>query len=54
MDAPFDTWLRKDAEPAKENSDIVRASVHFGFDRPTAERLAFIRWLWRCGRLGDG
>jgi hypothetical protein len=37
-----------------ERSDWLRvAQSVYGFDRPTAERLVFVRWLRLTGRLSD-
>jgi hypothetical protein len=54
MDVRLYSWTGTNVEQSSENSDIARAQVCYGFDRPTAERLAFVRWLYRCGRLDDG
>jgi hypothetical protein len=54
MGAPFYTWTGKDCEFPSDSDDILCAWLRYGFDHPTAQRLAFVRWLWRCGGLDDG
>ncbi len=46
-------WMGAPAEPSDVTRDIALAQARYGFDRPTAQRLAFVRWLWCRGRLGD-
>jgi hypothetical protein len=47
-------WTGKDRESTTDSDDVVRARIRYGFDQPTAQRLAFIRWLWQRGRLSEG
>jgi hypothetical protein len=39
--------------PADPAGWVVIAEEYYGFDRPTAKRLAFWRWLRVTGRLGS-
>jgi hypothetical protein len=61
MDVQIDTPVAKDQEqpaPVAATAQLVNwvdaAQTAHGFDVKCARRLAFMRWLYRTGRLSDG
>ncbi len=49
------TEQRLAGDTSRRSAVVVLAQLRYGFDRRTAEGLAFLRWLCETGRLdGDG
>jgi hypothetical protein len=41
------------ANRAPDATSVILAQHAYGFDAPTARRVAFVRWLVATGRLGE-
>ncbi len=54
MSTPHSGQTAMAQESARDTTWIDLAQCIYGFDRDTARRLAFYRWLWETRRLGEG